>query len=310
MNTIQPDAQGVSFERAYHDALSAHVAQASEASLMRGYELGRDALAHGRSIPALISTHCGALQECIAAAEPGDSVQHVLSAAAAFLAETLSPYEMTHRGYRDSLFAWRHINETLEEEIRRIAHALHDEAGQLLVSVHLQLARLAREVPVAQHQVHDCQNLLNQVEQQLRHLSHELRPVVLDDLGWHAALEFLASSVSSRALVPVEFRSSVRRRLPPPVEIALYRVVQEALTNAARHATAARITVEIDEDHGCIRGLISDDGTGFDVGACIQHGGLGLKGMRERLGALGGSLHITSTCGSGSQIRFRLPIGV
>jgi signal transduction histidine kinase len=310
MDATQPDADVVSFERDYHEALSAHVAEATEASLMRGYELGRDALARGRSIPAIISIHRGAQQALISGTDARRGVVRILESAAAFLAETLSPYEMTHRGYRDSLIAWRHINETLEEEIRRMAHALHDEAGQLLVSVHLQLARLARELPVAEPQVRDCQNLLHQAEQQLRRLSHELRPVVLDDLGWHAALEFLAASVSSRALVPVELHSSIRQRLPAPVEIALYRVVQEALTNAARHAAATCIRIDIDEKGGCVNGLISDDGVGFDVGACIQNGGLGLKGMRERLGALGGSLHIVSAPGSGVQIRFQLPTGV
>jgi signal transduction histidine kinase len=310
MNANQPDADVISFEKDYYEALSGHIAEASEASLMRGYELGRNALARGRSIPAVISIHREAQHALISGMDARRGVDGILDSAATFLAETLSPYEMTHRGYRDSLIAWRHINETLEEEIRRIAHALHDEAGQLLVSVHLQLARLAREIPIAELQVRDCQNLLNQVEQQLRHLSHELRPTVLDDLGWRAALEFLATSVSSRALVPVELRSSVTRRLPAPVEIALYRVVQEALTNAARHAAATCIRVEIDEDRGCVHGLISDDGVGFDVGAYIQHGGLGLRGMRERLGALGGSLHIVSTPGSGAQIRFQLPTGV
>jgi signal transduction histidine kinase len=216
---------------------------------------------------------------------------------------------MTHRGYRDSLVAWRHINETLEEEIKRIAHTLHDEAGQLLVSVHLQLAELARELPAATEKVRDCQTLLSDVEQQLRRLSHELRPTILDDLGWLAALEFMASAVSGRSLVPVEVRSGVTQRLPAAVEITLYRVVQEALNNAARHARATRIRVEIDVDRDCLRGLIRDDGVGFDVDSCVRNGGLGLRGMRERLSALGGALQVVSTPGEGSQIRFELPMG-
>jgi signal transduction histidine kinase len=310
MSAIRSDTvDTASLEKQYQAALSAHVAGAGEASLTRGYELGRDALTKGRSIPDIIGVHNAALQTLLVETNSQCTAQAVLDSAAAFLAETLSPFEMTHRGYRDALVAWRHINETLEEEIRRIAHALHDESGQLLVSVHLQLARLARELPAAEFQLRDCQNLLNQAEQQLRQLSHELRPMVLDDLGWLAAVEFLAASVSSRARVPVEVHSSVKQRLPAAVEIALYRVVQEALTNAARHAAATRICVEIDRAGGCLHGLISDDGVGFDLGACIGRAGLGLKGMRERLAALGGALQIVSHPGHGAQIRFQLPMG-
>jgi signal transduction histidine kinase len=233
----------------------------------------------------------------------------LIDSATTFLAETLSPFEMTHRGYRDSLIAWRHINETLEQEIRRIAHTLHDDSGQLLVSVHLQLAQVAREVPAAGPKIQECQKLLDQAEQQLRHLSHELRPMVLDDLGWLAAIEFLAAAVSGRTLIPIDVRSSVTQRLPAAVETALYRVVQEALTNATRHAHATRIRIEIDQDQDCLRCLIGDDGVGFEVDSCVRRGGLGLRGMRERLSALGGSLHVVSAPGHGAEIRFQLPMG-
>src|SRR5205823_3637554 len=207
----------------------------------------------------------------------------LIDSAETFLAETLSPFEMTHRGYRDSLIAWRHINEMLEQEVRRIAHALHDDSGQLLVSVHLQLAALAREIPAAAPKIQECQQVLDQAEQQLRHLSHELRPMVLDDLGWLAAIEFLAAAVSGRTRIPVDVRSSITQRLPAPVETALYRVVQEALTNAARHSKASRIGIEIDQELDSLRCLISDDGVGFEVESCVRRGGLGLRGMRERL---------------------------
>ncbi|TLZ32941.1 MAG: sensor histidine kinase, partial [Gammaproteobacteria bacterium] len=187
--------------------------------------------------------------------------------------------------------------------------ALHDDSGQLLVSVHLQLAQVAREVPAAEPKIQECQKLLDKAEQQLRHLSHELRPMVLDDLGWLAAIEFLAAAVSARTLIPIEVRSSVTQRLPAAVETALYRVVQEALTNAARHAHATRIRIEIDQHQDCLRCLIGDDGVGFEVDSCVRRGGLGLKGMRERLSALGGSLHIGSAPGHGAEIRFQLPLG-
>jgi signal transduction histidine kinase len=303
------ETQATSAESDYREALAAYLAGGGEALLARAYELGREALTAGRSIPELVGTHQRAVNALIAGTRNERRVSARVDAAGNFLAEALSPFEMTHRGYRDSLIAWRHINETLEKEIRRIAHALHDESGQLLVSLHLQLAQLARTVPAAQPKIAECQMLLDRAEQQLRHLSHELRPMVLDDLGWLAAIEFLAAAISTRAMIPVQVRSSVKQRLPAPVETALYRVVQEALTNATRHSGASLIRVEIDQDPDGLRGIIGDDGVGFEVERCVRNGGLGLKGMHERLGALGGSLHIVSAPGRGAEIRFRLPMG-
>jgi len=306
MNATHPTPE--SPDSNYQQVLSAYVERGGEALLARAYEFGRDALAEGRSIPDLVGLHSRALRAIVAAGGRRDT-GFLIDSATTFLAETLSPFEMTHRGYRDSLVAWRHINETLEQEIRRIAHALHDDSGQLLVSVHLQLAQVAREVPAAQPKIQECQKLLDQAEQQLRHLSHELRPMVLDDLGWLAAIEFLAAAVSGRTQIPVEVRSSVTQRLPAAVETALYRVVQEALTNATRHARATRIRIEIDQEQDCLRCLIGDDGVGFEVDSCVRRGGLGLRGMRERLSALGGSLHIVSAPGQGAEIRLQLPVG-
>lgn len=294
-------------QRHYSEALSAYLMNSGEAARMRAYEIGRDALAAGQSIPDVVGVHSLALQELLAGTDTRAGMQAVIATAGGFLTEALSPFEMTHRGYRDSLTAWRHINETLEAEIKRIAYALHDESGQLLVSVHLQLAQLARTVPAAESEVRACQTLLDQAERQLRDLSHELRPMVLDDLGWLPAIEFLATAVAARARVPVDVRSSVTRRLPAAVEIALYRVVQEALTNATRHAGASRILVEIAAEHGCLRCVVGDDGVGFEVDAAAL-AGLGLKSMRERLGALGGALQVVSAPGCGAQIRFELPL--
>jgi len=307
MNAAHPTPE--SPDSNYQQALSAYLERGGEELLARAYELGRDALTEGRSIPDLVGLHSRALRAIVAAADGRGDPGVLIDSATTFLAEMLSPFEMTHRGYRDSLVAWRHINETLEQEIRRIAHALHDDSGQLLVSVHLQLAQVAREVPAAGKRIQECQELLDQAEQQLRHLSHELRPMVLDDLGWLAALEFLAAAVSRRTRIPVEVRSSVTQRLPAAVETALYRVVQEALTNAARHAHATRIRIEIDQEQEYLRCLIGDDGLGFEVESCVRRGGLGLRGMRERLSALGGSLHIVSAPGHGAELRIQLPLG-
>jgi signal transduction histidine kinase len=300
---------GNSLEEHFAAALASYVAHAEEAHLGRAYELGRAALTQGWSIPHVVAIHGRALLALLGEAGGSDVIRSTLGLGAAFLSESLSSYEMTHRGYREAVVALRHLNDTLEQEIKRIAHALHDEAGQLLVHVHLALAELARDCPPAtQPEFHRVQGLLEQIEYQLRHLSHELRPTVLDDLGWLAAIEFLADGVAKRAQLPIHVSSSVSQRLPAAIETALYRAVQEALTNASRHALASCVRIEVDREADTLRCVISDDGIGFDVAACGGGGGLGLKGMHERLSAVDGTLQITSTPGEGTQIRLQLPM--
>src|SRR5207249_2046205 len=134
--------------------------------------------------------------------------EELIQAGSEFLAECLSPYEMAHRGFQDAVKALRQLNETLEEEIKRIAYAVHDEAGQLLVAVHLALSEMALDLPQPQQgQVTRIRELLNEVEMHLRRYSHELRPTILDDLGWVPAIRFLADGVSKRANIPIRIES-------------------------------------------------------------------------------------------------------
>src|SRR5580693_5247452 len=238
--------------------------------------------------------------------------QDLLTAAGEFLAETLSPYEMAHRGVQDAIAALRHLNEVLEEEIKRIAYAVHDEAGQILVAVHLALADLSRELPEQQRgQVGRIEELLNKVEKELRRYSHELRPTVLDDLGWIPAIRFLAEGVSKRANLTIDVKATVAGRLPGPMEIALYRIVQEALTNASKHSKASRVWIRIGRKNRTFRCSIEDNGVGFDVRAKQSDGkrrGLGLIGMQERLNGIGGTLSIDSARGRGTRLLIQLPM--
>src|SRR5207245_941540 len=157
--------------------------------------------------------------------------------------------------------ALRHVNEALEEEAKRIAHALHDEAGQLLASVHIGLADVARELPShAAQRLEDVRGLLTKIEEQLRHLSHELRPTILDDLGLGPALEFLAEGVSKRTGLSITVEGSPGKRLPAPTETALYRIVQEALTHVTKHAQATRAYIKFTPNRRSLRGVIRDAG--------------------------------------------------
>jgi signal transduction histidine kinase len=300
------------FEEEYHSAFGEYAERGGEAALGRAYELGRRAISEKKSLMEIASMHHQALHGMLADAQGAVRHRKLLTAAADFLAEILSPYEMAHRGVQDAIGALRHLNETLEEEIKRIAYAVHDEAGQLLVAVHLALADVARELPERQkEQFGRIEELLNQVEKQLRRYSHELRPTVLDDLGWIPAIRFLAEGVSKRANLPIHIKVALAGRLPSTTEIALYRVVQEALTNAVKHAKAGNIWVRAWRDEFVLCCSIRDDGAGFDVRTVQAAGrrkGLGLIGMQERLSAIGGTVRIESCRGRGTELLIRLPL--
>jgi signal transduction histidine kinase len=210
--------------------------------------------------------------------------------------------------------ALRRLNDALEQEARRIAHALHDEAGQLLAVVHIALDNWVRALPPAALQyVQEVKGHLDQVEEQLRRLSHELRPTILDNLGVVPALQFLAEGVSKRTGVAITVEGGTEGRLPVAVETAVYRVVQEGLTNATRHAKAGSVRIQLRREDGRIRCAIMDNGIGFDLPAVLaQKGdrGLGLIGMQERLKVLDGELQITSNYGQGTVLLITIPVGV
>jgi len=300
------------FEEEYRSAFGEYTRSGGEAALGRAYELGRRAITEKKSFMEIAFMHHQAIYGMLAEAQGAAQHQELLKAAGDFLAEMLSPYEMAHRGVQDAIAALRHLNETLEEEIKRIAYAVHDEAGQLLVAVHLALADVARELPERhKEQMGRVEELLNQVEKQLRRYSHELRPTVLDDLGWIPAIRFLAEGVSKRANLPIHIKVAFAGRLPSTTEVALYRVVQEALTNAVKHAKAGNIWVRAWRDEFVLCCSIRDDGAGFDVHAHQTAGcrkGLGLIGMRERLSAIGGTVRIESRRGQGTELLIRLPL--
>src|SRR5882672_11050152 len=194
-----------SAEESYRKALQEHLSRPSEFTLRQAYELGRESLRQGTSIVEMAMLHQKSLFEIMRGLPDPQSTAKAESAAADFLAEILSPFEMAHRGFQDAVAALRGMNETLEEEIKRIAYAVHDEAGQLLVAVHLALSNLARGASPNQKQEFEHVNqMLKQVETQLRQYSHELRPTILDDLGLVPAIRFLAGAVSTRAALAVK----------------------------------------------------------------------------------------------------------
>lgn len=218
---------------------------------------------------------------------------------------------MTQRAVSEANAALRKLNQTLEEEVRRIALALHDDAGQLMVAAHISLDEASRQLsPEHREHLRAVKSLLSKVDDRIRHLSHELRPAMLEHLGLVPALEFLASNFEGRTGLRISVESNLNRRLPPQVSIAIYRIVQEALTNVRRHARASKVLIRVRKDGETVRCAISDNGIGFDPRKVLREGqpGLGLLGIRERLNALNGTLQIRSAQGRGTKLEITAPM--
>jgi two-component system sensor histidine kinase UhpB len=209
----------------------------------------------------------------------------------------------------------RQLLSTQETERRRIARELHDEIGQGLTAAMITVQMLQHHpaaVPL-QSDLSEAAVLLDTTLQQVRAMSLELRPAMLDDLGLVSALKWHLDRVGQRSGLRVGLTANnLSDRLPPELETVCYRVVQEALTNIVRHARAKQVQVTIEQDAAEVRLTIVDDGRGFDKTAAqakVQAGGsLGLLSMDERVTLLGGTLNIDSAPGRGCRVSARLPL--
>lgn len=202
-----------------------------------------------------------------------------------------------------------------EEEQRRIARELHDEVGQALSAVSVELCVARRRIERAGGNpalLADAQSSADSALRSVRDLSHLLHPTVLDDLGLVAALESYIAEFRRRHRLAVGFSSEgLDVRQPVETERAVYRIVQEALTNMARHAHATAGRVQLQARHQMLRVVIEDDGAGFDAADVERPGvrrGLGLLSIRERVAHLRGTVHIERSAAGGARIRVELPI--
>jgi PAS domain S-box-containing protein len=190
-----------------------------------------------------------------------------------------------------------------EDERRHLARELHDEVGQLLTGLKLRLETCdsgACAGGVA---------AVNDIIARVRELSMSLRPAMLDDLGLVPALLWLFERFSAQTQVRVAFQQAgSSRRFPRQAETAVFRIVQEALTNAARHAGVRELEVRLWADAERLGARIEDGGRGFDVAAALAGPTAGLGGMRERAEILGGQLRIESAAGSGTRVSVELPL--
>lgn len=226
------------------------------------------------------------------------------------LAETFAPraavaVDLSERVAGDAL---RRIVEAQELERRRLARELHDQTGQELTSVLLGLKAVEESKTDAERDA-ALAAVREQVVETLhdvRRLAVELRPKALDDFGLVPALERLRETFAEQTGMRVELEAHVRDRLPSDVETALYRIVQEGLTNIVKHARASAVSIVLTRTDRAVTAVIEDDGEGFD--SRLGRDGLGLLGMDERLALLGGKLKVESAPGSGATIVAEVPL--
>ncbi len=208
----------------------------------------------------------------------------------------------------------RRLIEVQEGERRRLSRELHDDVGQILTAVKMSLHALRQKcsAPEILSSIEDNMRVIDEVVDQVRDLSVDLRPSLLDDLGLVVAVRWYLDRQAKTCGVPTDFTTrslSDDDRFSSELETACFRIVQEALTNVARHARASRISVVLERAGQDLVLLISDDGAGFDIEALKTNAAtVGLRSMEERVQAVGGSLTIDSAPDLGTAICARFPI--
>jgi signal transduction histidine kinase len=204
----------------------------------------------------------------------------------------------------------RRVVAAQELERARLARELHDETGQALTSILLGLKSL-EDAPAGDDgraALAEVRELVVSTLQDVRSLAVELRPAALDDFGLVPALERLVGTFREQTGMTVDLENRLKdRRLPTDVETALYRIVQEALTNVVKHAEAGRVSIVLAHRDRSVAVVVEDDGSGFDPAAARDEG-LGLVGMRERVGLVGGRLRIESAAGTGTTLVAEVPL--
>ncbi len=230
-----------------------------------------------------------------------------LRLAETFGARAAVAVDLSERVARDSL---RRVVEAQELERRRLARELHDETGQALTSILLGLRSLedALESEGSRTAAGELRDLVVSTLQDVRRLAVELRPKALDDFGLVPALERLTEGFAEQTGIAVDLEAAlVEERLPAEVETALYRIVQESLTNVIKHARAKRVSILVTRRRSSVMAVIEDDGEGFDP-AQVGEEGYGLVGMRERVALFDGRLQIESSAGGGTTLAVEVPV--
>ncbi len=221
--------------------------------------------------------------------------------------------ENLERSQRDLRALSRAANTALEAERTRIAREMHDEFGQALTAMKMDLESLRSRLPPNQPQQHalalGMRDLLDGLVAASRRIASDLRPLVLDDLGLAAALEWLTQNFSQRTGLIVKLAvDDALAQVPEPLASALFRITQESLTNINQHAQARMVVVRLEQDDAWLQLTVRDNGRGIDVADLHKPGSYGLLGIRERVTLLGGEMVVNRNPTKGTQLRIRIPL--
>ena len=235
--------------------------------------------------------------------------------AVCLIASDLSEMKRAEQALRASSEQFRnlaaHLLSVREEERARISREVHDELGQSLTAVKMDLAWLAGRLPRTNGEmlkrIRSTGQMADSMIQSIRRISTELRPAVLD-LGLAAAVEWQVQEFQARSGVQCTVRLLVRELVTSNVSTAMFRIFQETLTNVGRHAKATRVEVVLQKQQNRLILLIHDNGRGFDLADPSLFRSLGLLGMRERAAILGGQVNISSAPGSGTTVAAWIPL--
>jgi signal transduction histidine kinase len=222
----------------YRGMLADYLEHPDEALLERAYALGREALASGRGVLDMATMHSQAMAAVLASSDSTIDRVRLSDALERFFVEAISPFEIAHRSFRDANLVLHRLNDVLENQAKRIAYSLHAEASQLVASVHLALADVATRLPPERvKEIQAVRGLLDQVEDRIRRISHELRPTILDDMGLFPAIE-----------LPVTRRPRTRR----------FRSVSRRISSRVRCVTTARAAIRRSSWRRPTAGAVSD----------------------------------------------------
>ncbi len=273
---------------------------------------GVSAIIHGSGSPFGVVSAFNTAQSTFAQTDV-----HFLQSVANVLAAAIERKRLEDERARHSTELATRVLQAQEEERKRIARELHDESAQSLSMLLTNLDLLEPHIPPDNEPLQSGFNRISTLAKrtldETQALSHDLRPTILDDAGLIAALQWIAVEHEHAygSFVRVHAEARHAPRLSSDVEVALFRIAQEALTNSGKYAHARRVNVALTFPDGAAQLVVKDNGKGFDpdsVSGPTRKGRLGLFGMRERAGLLGGSIEISSAPGKGTEVRVQLPL--
>ncbi len=207
----------------------------------------------------------------------------------------------------------RQVLTAQEEERQRIARELHDETAQSLTSLLIGLRMLEKCTTPEElaARISELRSQTGRTLEEVRKMAVDLRPSALDDLGLVAALQWYTDDLARRTQIDVDFRATgLETRLPDDVEVVVYRIIQEALTNVVKHANATHVDVSLARENGIVSASVIDNGCGFNLETVrrSQDRGLGLFGMQERVSLVGGTFRIITQPGQGTRVTISIPL--